>query len=155
MFLAKSFFFLIFYYFINAIISTLHIRSLYCCFHWYLAHSYILLYFDVFLHSWKSSLLVTKNVSPPTVFDLGGWNRHHFIGNWVAEIVTYQFFYIRSLSTKYMQHKKINMQKMRVFEEKKSFAFQMFIIHKFEKTVCEAVRLVIVNEIKGSNLFYL
>ena len=27
----------------------------------------------------------------------------------------------------------------------------MFIIQKFEKTVCEAVRLVMVNEIKSSN----
>ena len=31
----------------------------------------------------------------------------------------------------------------------------MFIIQKFEKTVYEAVRLVMVNEIKSSNLFYL
>ena len=76
-----------FYYFINAIISTLHISSFYCCLQWYLAHSYILLYFDVFLASWKSTLLATKNISPPTVFDLGGWNGHHFVGNWVAETV--------------------------------------------------------------------
>ena len=31
----------------------------------------------------------------------------------------------------------------------------MFIIQIFEKTVHEAVRLVTVNEIKSSNLFYL
>ena len=36
-----------------------------------------------------------------------------------------------------------------------SFASQMFIIQKFEKTVREAVCLVMVNEIKSSNLFYL
>ena len=46
-FFAESFF-LFFYYFINALISALHISSLYCCLHLYLAHSFILLYFDVF-----------------------------------------------------------------------------------------------------------
>ena len=66
------FLFHFFYYFINAIISTLHISSLYCCLHLYLAHSYILLYFDVFSPLLKSTLLATKNVSPLTVFDLGG-----------------------------------------------------------------------------------
>ena len=89
-FLAESFF--IFYYFINAIILTLYISSLYCCLHWYLAHSYILLYFDVFSPLLKSTLFAIKNVSPPTVFDLGGWNGHHFVGNWVAETVKYHFF---------------------------------------------------------------
>ena len=49
---------------------------------------------------------MTKNVSPPTVFDLGGWNWHHFVGNWVAETVTYRFLNIQSLSSKNMQHKK-------------------------------------------------
>ena len=48
-----------------------------------------------------------------------------------------------------MQHKK-KMQKMRFFEEKKNSS-QMFIIQKFEKTVCEAVHPVMVNEIKSSN----
>ena len=79
-------FFFIFYYFINAIISTLH------------SSSFIVVYIDI----WhivtvcyvlmcffpppplKSTLLATKNVSPPTVLDLGGWNRHHFVGNWIA-----------------------------------------------------------------------
>ena len=72
--ITESFFLILFfYYFINAIISTLHISSLYCCLDWYLAHSYILSYFDVFCPLLKSTLLATKNVSPPTVFDLGGW----------------------------------------------------------------------------------
>ena len=31
----------------------------------------------------------------------------------------------------------------------------MFIIEKFEKTVGDAVRLVMVNDIKASDLFYL
>ena len=47
------------------------------------------------------------------------------------------------------------MQKIRFFEKKISFASQMFIIQKFEKTVCEAVYLVMINEIRSSNLFYL
>ena len=54
-----------------------------------------------------------------------------------------------------MQHQKKNMQTMRFFEKKTSFASQMFIIQKFKKTVCEAVRLIMVNEIKSQNLFYL
>ena len=93
-------FFYYYYYFINAIISTLHVISLYCCLHWYLAHSYILLYFDVFSPLLISTLLATKNESPPTVFDLGGWNGHHFVGNWVAETVTYHFLNIWSLFLK-------------------------------------------------------
>ena len=54
----------------------------------------------------KSTLLVIPNLSPPTVFDLGGWNGHHFVGNWVAETVTYHFFNIQSLSSKNMQTQK-------------------------------------------------
>ena len=55
----------------------------------------------------KSTLLATKHVSPPTVFDLGGWNGDHFVGNWVAETDQSIFFNIRSLSSKNMQHIKI------------------------------------------------
>ena len=148
----QIFYLFFYYYFINAIISTLHISSLYWCLHWYLECSYILLYSDVFLPSWKkSTLFTTPNVSPPTVFDLGGWNGHHFVENWGAETVTYHFLNIRSLSSKNMQHKK----KVIFWRKKKLFASQMFIIEKFEKMVCEAVRLVMTNEIKWSHLFYL
>ena len=31
-----------------------------------------------------SLLLTARNVSSPTVFDLDGWNRHHFVGNLIA-----------------------------------------------------------------------
>ena len=101
-----------FYYFINAIISTLYISSLYCCYIdiWHIVH--FVIFSCVFLPSWKITLLATKNVSAPTVFDLGGWHRHHFVGNWVAETVTYHFLNIRSLSSKNMQHKRRNMKKM-------------------------------------------
>ena len=110
------FYFNFFYYFINAIISTLHISSLYYCLDWYLAHSYILLYFDVFFFTpEKYTLFNIPNLSPPTVFDLGGLNGHHFVGNWVVETVTYHFFNIRSLSSKNMQQ---HMQKMWFFEKK-------------------------------------
>ena len=44
---------------------------------------------------------------------------------------------------------------MQFFEKKISFASQMFIIQKFKKTVCGAMSLVMVNEIKSSNLFYM
>ena len=145
-------FFLLFH---QWIILTLHISSLYCCLDWYLAHSSFCYILTCFLPSQKITLLATKNVFPPTVFDLGGWNWHHSVGNWVAETVTYHFFNIRSLSSKNMQHKRRNMQKMIFWRKKKSFASQMFIIEKFEKTVCQAVSLVMVNEIKSSNLFYL
>ena len=51
----------------------------------YLTHSYSLLCFDVFPPSpLKITLLAIKNVSPPTVFDLGGQNRHHFVRNLIA-----------------------------------------------------------------------
>ena len=112
---------------------------------------YILMCFSPLL---KIPLLATPKLSPPTVFELPGWNWHHFVGNWVAETVTYHFFNIRSLSSKNMQHKK-KCKKCDFFKKKKSFASQMFIIEKFRKMVCKAVRLVMVNEIKSSNLFYL
>ena len=54
-----------------------------------------------------------------------------------------------------MQHKKKTTKKFDFLKKKNSFASQMFIIQKFEKMVCGAVRLVMVNEIKSSNLFYL
>ena len=54
----------------------------------------------------KSKLFANPSVSPPIVFDLGGWNGHNFVGNWVAETVTYMFLDIWSLSSKTMQHKK-------------------------------------------------
>ena len=47
------------------------------------------------------------------------------------------------------------MQKMLFFEKKNSFASQMFIIQKFKKMVGKAMRLIMVSEIKSSNLFYL
>ena len=53
-----------------------------------------------------------------------------------------------------MQHKK-KYAKNVTFRKKKSFASQMFIIEKFEKMVREAVRLVMVNDIKSLDLFYL
>ena len=54
----------------------------------------------------KSTLFATPNVSPPTVFDLGGWNGHHFIGNWVAKTVKYHFFNIWSRTSKNIRQKK-------------------------------------------------
>ena len=144
---------------------------------WHIVH--FVIFWCVFLPSWKITLLAIKNGSPPAVFDLGGWNGHHFVLNWVAETATYHFLNIWSLSSKNMKHKRRNMQKICFFgkqnfyssknmkrkgrnmqkiaflKKKNSFASQMFIIEKFEKTVGQAVRLVMVNEIKSSNLFYL
>ena len=81
----------------------------------------------------NSTLLATQNVSP-TVFDLGGWNGHHVVGNWVAENIANRFFNIRSLSSKNMQHKK-NAKNMIFWRKKISCASQMFIIQKFKKNV--------------------
>ena len=53
-----------------------------------------------------------------------------------------------------MQHKK-KYEKNEIFVQKNSFPSQMFIIQKFEKMECKSVHLVMVNEIKSSNLFYL
>ena len=52
---------------------------------------YVLMCFSIPL---KSIFLATKNVSPPTVFELGGWNTYHFVGNLIPYIVTYHFFNI-------------------------------------------------------------
>ena len=59
----------------------------------------------------KSTLFATPNVSPPTVFDLGGWNGHHFVGNWVAETITHHFLNIWSPSSKNMHATQKKMQK--------------------------------------------
>ena len=53
-----------------------------------------------------------------------------------------------------MQHTQ-KREKLDYLYKKNSFASQMFIIQKFEKTVREAGSLVMVNQIKSSNLFYL
>ena len=102
----------------------------------------------------KSTLFATPNVSPPTVFDLGGWNDHHFVGNWVAETVTYHFFNIQSLSSKNMQHKKKYVKNM-IFGKKKFIYFSNVYYLEIKKNVCGAVRLVMENEIKSSNLFFI
>ena len=131
-FFAESFF-IFYYYFINTIISTLHINSLYCCLDWYLAHSYIWLYFDVFSPLLKSTLLATKNASPPTVFDLGGWNGHHFVGNWAAKTVTYHFLNILSLSSKNMQHKKKYTQNAIFWRKKNHLLFKCLLLFRNSK----------------------
>ena len=35
----------------------------------------------VFFHSPEQLTFLARTVSPPTVFDLDGLNKHHFIGN--------------------------------------------------------------------------
>ena len=103
-FLAESFFLFLLFYQCNNI--NTRYRQFILLLTLILAHSsfcYILMRFSSLL---KSALFPTPNVSPPTVFDLGGWNRHYFVGNWVAEIVIYHFFNIRSISSKNMQHQK-------------------------------------------------
>ena len=53
-----------------------------------------------------------------------------------------------------MQHKKKRCKKFDFFLRKKiSFASQMFIFEKLKKSVCKAVRLVMVNEIKHQICF--
>ena len=81
-----------YYYFINAIMSTFHISSFIVVYIdiWHIVTAcYVLMCFSPLL---KSTFLATKNASPPTVFDLGGWNGHHFVGNWVAGTATGPFF---------------------------------------------------------------
>ena len=120
-----------FYYFSNAIISTLHIISLYYCLHWYLIHSYSLLCFDVFPLPLKSTLLATKIVSPPTVFDLGGWNRQHFVGNWIAETITYYFLIFNLFPVKTCNSKK--KAKNLIFWRKKLICFRNFYLSEIQK----------------------
>ena len=91
---------------------------------------YILMCFSPLL---KSTLFATPNVSPPTVFYLGGWNGHHFVGNWVAETVTYHFFNIISLSSKNMQHKKKNIQKISFFPKKNFICFSTVYYWEIQK----------------------
>ena len=46
-------------------------------------------------------------------------------------------------------------KKCKTLEKYFKFAFQIFIFQKFEKLVCDALLLVIVNEIKSYILIYL
>ena len=43
--------------------------------------TYVLWYVFPF---WKITLLAARSGSPPTVFDLDGWNKHHFLWNWIS-----------------------------------------------------------------------
>ena len=116
--------FFIFYYFIDATISTLHNRRFIVVYIdiWHIVTAcYVLMCFSLLL---KSTFLATKNVSPPTVFDLGGWNIYHFVGNWIPYTVTYHFSNIRSLSSKNMQHKQKICKKCEFLEKKLDFLFK-------------------------------
>ena len=134
-------FFFIFYYFIDAIISTLHISSFIVVYIdiWHIVTAcYVLMCFSLPL---KSTFLASKNVSPPSF-----WSRrmkHHFVGNWIPYTVTYHFFNIWSLSSKNMQHKQKICKKYEFLKKKIWIAFQIFIFQKFEKPVCDALLLFI------------
>ena len=80
----------------------------------------------------KSTFLATKNVSP-TVFDLGGWNRYHFVGNWIPYTNTYHFFNIRSFSSKNRQHKQKICKKCEFFWEKKIDLLFKFLFFRYLK----------------------
>ena len=122
--------FFFYYYFINAIILTLHISSLCCYLHWHLAHSYILICFSPLL---KSTLFATPNVSPPTALDLGGWNGHHFVENWVAKTITYHFFNIRYLSSKNIKSPKKMCKKCDFLKKKKFICFSNVYYSEIQK----------------------
>ena len=120
----EFFFFFFFYYIIDAIISTLHISSFIVVYIeiWHIVTAcYVLMCFSLSL---KSTFLATKNVSPPTVFDLGGSNRYNFVGNWIPYTVTNHFFNIQSISSKNRQHKQKICKKCELFKKKFWFAFR-------------------------------
>ena len=81
----------------------------------------------------KSTLLATPNRSPTTVFDLWGWNGHHFVGNWVAETVTYHFFNIRLFPVKTCNTKK-KCKKCDFFLPKNFICFSNVYYWKIRKT---------------------
>ena len=121
-------YFFIFYYFIDAIISTLHVSSFIFVYIdiWHIVTAwYVLMCFSLSL---KSTFLATKNVSPPTVFDLGGWNRYHFVGNWIPYTVKYHFFNILSLSSKKRQHKEKICKKCKFFEKSFDLLFKFLVL---------------------------
>ena len=56
-------------------------RNLYC---------YVLMCFSLLL---KNDNFSARNLSSSTVFDLDGWNKHHFIGNWMPYTRAGIFFF--------------------------------------------------------------
>ena len=134
----------IFYYFINVIISTLHISS-FIVVYIDIWHSYSLLCFDVFPPHQQITFLATKNVSPQTGFDLGGWNRHDFVKNWIAwsprqSHITFWIFDLLPVKTCHTNKK---YAKNAIFWKNKI------------KQVCDTLLLTIVNQINWSILFNL
>ena len=111
----ENFWIWIFYFLLFHRCNNINItyQQFYCCLHWYLTHSYRLLYFDVFPFPWKVHFWPLKMYLLPQFwgwypFHLGGWNRYHFVGNLIPYTVTYHFLNIQSLSCKNMQHQQKN-----------------------------------------------
>ena len=74
------FFDIFLYYFINVIIKT-YIGSFCCCVCYIFYIWFILMCFALLM---RSLLLATRNIFSRTIFDLDGWNTHHFVGNLIA-----------------------------------------------------------------------
>ena len=96
----------------------------------------------VFLSPLKSTLLATKNLSPPAVFDLGGWNRH-FVWNWIAygprlsqtTFWIFDLFLVKTCNT----NKK--MCEYCIYKQKIWFVSQIFSLQKFTKSVCDGIAM--------------
>ena len=102
----------------------------------------------------KSYLSDAINVSSPTVFDLDGWNTHHFVINLISHRVAYSKKLFSICLHKNKTHKQL--KKTLKFGRNFFAFFSTFYFSKIiKKWVCYSVCLAFVNEIKSSILFYL
>ena len=83
-------FFTLQYYFIYVIIKTY--QQFFLLFTLYILHMVHIVFWCIFPFSRKMTPSAARNVSSPPVFDLDGWNKHHFIGNWITLTVTVLIF---------------------------------------------------------------
>ena len=91
--------------------------------------------------------MAIRNLSSLTVFDLDGWNKYHFIGNWITYIGKCSDF---SLSICFNLKKKKKKHKIM-----KNFNFYILFFIFILNRALSAMHLVFVNEIKWYIFFYL
>ena len=112
----EFFFYILLFYFINVIIKTYIISFLvvYVIYFTHNLYSCVLMCFSLLL---KSDTFSARNLSSSTVFDLDGWNKHHFIGNGIPYTRAGIFFVPHLFPLKKSQNSKKYAQKLKIWSK--------------------------------------
>ena len=106
-------------------IKTLYISSFIVVYVIYFTHSeycYVLM-----LPPLSSDTFSARNLSSPTVFDLDGWNKDYFIGNWMPYTREGIFFAFHLFPLKKIQNVKKYPQQSKISEKNVKLFFFFFL----------------------------